>query len=117
MPIFNELPKEGIPKQEILELLSKILNEENYKWEKGFVSGAVYHGGKDHIDFLNNVYAISSQVNPLHPDIWPSVLKIEREIIEIVSKILHGNEAVSGSVTSGGTEIILLAMKAYRDWA
>jgi glutamate/tyrosine decarboxylase-like PLP-dependent enzyme len=117
LPIFNELPKEGIPKQEILELLSKILNEENYKWEKGFVSGAVYHGGKDHIDFLNNVYAISSQVNPLHPDIWPSVLKIEREIIEIVSKILHGNEAVSGSVTSGGTESILLAMKAYRDWA
>ncbi len=55
---FNELPKEGIPKQEILDLLSKILNKENYKWEKGFVSGAVYHGEKDHIDFLNNVYAI-----------------------------------------------------------
>jgi sphinganine-1-phosphate aldolase len=58
LPIFNELPKEGIPKQEILKLLSKILNKENHKWEKGFVSGAVYHGGKDHIDFLNNVYAI-----------------------------------------------------------
>jgi|GEM_PF-2680768 hypothetical protein len=25
LPIFNELPKEGIPKQEILELLSKFL--------------------------------------------------------------------------------------------
>jgi len=51
LPIFNELPIEGIPKQEILDLLSKILNKENYKWEKGFVSGAVYHGGKDILIF------------------------------------------------------------------
>ncbi len=65
MPIFNELPKEGIPKQEILELLSKILNKENNKWEKGFVSGAVYHGEKDHIDFLNNVYAIKKDFKNL----------------------------------------------------
>ena len=34
LPIFNELPKEGIPKQEILELLSKILNKENLNGKK-----------------------------------------------------------------------------------
>jgi hypothetical protein len=26
LPIFNELPKEGIPKQEILKLLSKLVS-------------------------------------------------------------------------------------------
>jgi glutamate/tyrosine decarboxylase-like PLP-dependent enzyme len=117
LPNFNELPKEGIDRQEIIQLLRKMLDKENEKWKKGFVSGAVYHGGEEHIQFLNEIYAISSQVNPLHPDIWPSVLKIEREIVEMASKILHGSEETCGSVTSGGTESILLSMKAYRDFA
>ena len=31
----------------------------------------VYHGDDDHVDFLNQVYALTSQTNPLHADVWP----------------------------------------------
>ncbi len=114
---FKEIPKEGLGKQEIFEMIKEMIAKEDSKWKQGLVSGAVYHGGEEHVNFLNSIYSLCSQVNPLHPDIWPSVLKFESEIISMVSKMLHGGEEIVGSVTSGGTESIILAMKAYRDHA
>ena len=35
----------------------------------------------------------------------------------MTASMLHGHDDVVGSLTSGGTESILMAMKAYRDRA
>jgi glutamate/tyrosine decarboxylase-like PLP-dependent enzyme len=87
-------------------------------WKEGFVSGAVYHGDAEHIDFLNQVYAINSQSNPLHAEVWPSITKFEAEIVAMTADMLGGaGQDVHGTLSSGGTESILLAMKTYRDWA
>lgn len=59
-------------------------------------------------------YALS---NPLHPDLFPSVRKMESEVVSMVLRLFNGNDACVGTMTSGGTESILLAMKAYRDYA
>ncbi|MBM3126134.1 MAG: aminotransferase class V-fold PLP-dependent enzyme, partial [Chloroflexi bacterium] len=92
--------------------------QEQARWKDGFVSGAVYHGDAEHIDFLNRVYAIHSQSNPLHADIWPSTSKFEAEIVSMTAGMLNGQEPeVCGTLSSGGTESILLAMKTYRDRA
>lgn len=121
--VFKSLPEKGIPKKEILKILRDLQKKEIQKWKKGYVSGAVYHGGKEHISFLNQVYSMFSQANPLHSDLWPSISKFESEIISICANLLGSNtnlpteKRVCGSVTSGGTESILLAMKTYRDWA
>jgi glutamate/tyrosine decarboxylase-like PLP-dependent enzyme len=84
----------------------------------------VYHGGAEHLQLLSDVYALYSQSNPLHADVWPSTSKYEAEIISMTAGLLGAASAspeapsrVCGSVTSGGTESILLAMKAYRDRA
>ena len=94
---------------------------EEPKWRDGFASGAVYHGGSEHVAFLNEVYAINSQANPLHPELWPSAVKYEAEIVAMTGAMLGGGEAgvasVCGTVSSGGTESILLAMRTYRDRA
>jgi sphinganine-1-phosphate aldolase len=65
------------------------------------------------------VYAINSQSNPLHADVWPSTTKFEAEIVAMTAHMLGGNgqDVVHGTLSSGGTESILLAMKTYRDWA
>ena len=68
--------------------MKKINAIEDVKWEKGFVSGAVYHGDKNHTSFLNKVYALNSQSNPLHSDIWPSAIKYESEIVSMTAKML-----------------------------
>jgi glutamate/tyrosine decarboxylase-like PLP-dependent enzyme len=92
--------------------------KEEVVWKDGFVSGAVYHGNQEHIDFLNKVYAINSQSNPLHADVWPSTTKFEAEIVAMTANMLGGaDQDICGTVSSGGTESILLAMKTYRDRA
>ena len=72
----------------------------------------------EHIDFQNQIYAINSQTNPLHFDVWPSGVKFEAEIVSMTANMLNADKAgdeIVGTVTSGGTESILLAMKTYRD--
>jgi hypothetical protein len=55
----------------------------------------------------------------LHADIWPSTVKFEAEIVSIAVAMLGGGDdpEICGTLSSGGTESILLAIKAYRDWA
>ncbi len=113
---ISDMPENGMKKEDILGQLRKYAETENEPWKHGMVSGAVYHGGDELLDFLEKVYHIYSQSNPLHPDIWPSLTKMENEIVAMSSGIMNGGESVRGSVTSGGTESILLAMKTYRDY-
>ena len=72
------------------------------------------------VGFLNRVYALNSQSNPLHADLWPSASKYEAEVVSMTAGMLGAGRTgddVCGMVTSGGTESILLAMKTYRDWS
>jgi sphinganine-1-phosphate aldolase len=117
---FARLPERGLGRDEVLRTVEDLAARERPRWRDGLASGAVYHGGDDHVDFLNRVYATSSQVNPLHADLWPSGAKFEAEIVAMTAAMLGGSDPsrqVVGTVTSGGTESILLAMKAYRDQA
>lgn len=43
--------------------------------------------------------------------------RFEVETVAMTANMLHGDANVVGSVTSGGTESILCAVKAYRDRA
>jgi len=47
---------------------------------------------------------------------YPSATKMEAEIIAMTADILHGDENTGGLVTSGGTESLVTAMLAYREW-
>jgi sphinganine-1-phosphate aldolase len=124
--IFSRLPAQGRDRKEILGRMDELEKIERAKWKEGFASGSVYHGDDEHIEFLNRVYALQSQCNQLHADLWPSAAKFESEIVAMTAHMLgagqteapFGSEAgICGSVTSGGSESILLAMKTYRDWA
>src|SRR5487761_916553 len=118
---YTSLPAAGRPRAEILAEMRERAQREKRKWQDGFASGAVYHGGAEHVDFLNDVYSITSQANPLHPELWPSAVKYEAEIVAMTASMLGGGESglesVCGTVSSGGTESILLAMRTYRDQA
>ncbi len=116
-PEFSRLPRKGVAQSEVLSLLRQLQSSEGMRWKKGFVSGAVYHGERVHTGFAARAYSLTSQSNPLHPDVWPSLVKMEGEIVAMTAHLLQGGPNTRGAVTSGGTESILLAMKAYRDWA
>ena len=119
---FSRLPPIGRSREEVVEEMEALKRSEESRWREGYVSGAVYHGDPEYIEFLNRVYAIHSQSNPLHADVWPSATKFEAEIVSMTAHMLGAasasrDDAICGTVSSGGTESILLAMKTYRDWA
>jgi len=122
----DRLPTSGLDRGEILSLLEEFRAVEQGRWQDGFASGSVYHGDQEHIAFVTKAYALQSQCNPLHPDLWPSAAKFEAEIVSMTAHMLGAGETtapfgseegICGSVTSGGSESILLAMKTYRDYA
>lgn len=117
---YSTLPTAGISREEVLRKMHELADQEQDRWKDGFVSGSVYNGDAEHIEFLNKVYALTSQSNPLHSDIWPSINKYEAEIISMTANMLgatNTTDKICGSISSGGTESILLAMKSYRDRA
>lgn len=120
VPGFRSLPEKGLSRPEIVDLIAELSQREAPRWQNGKVSGAVYHGDPGHIEFQNTVYNLQSQANPLHMDIWPSITKFEAEIVSMTAHMLGASQTedeIVGTVSSGGTESILLAMKTYRDWA
>lgn len=120
---FTSIPENGLNREAIIAEMEALKQIEEGKWKDGYASGAVYHGDQEHIDFLNRVYAIGSQANPLHSDLWPSTVKYEAEVVVMTARMLGAEQAgkdrdaICGVVSSGGTESILLAMKTYRDRA
>lgn len=121
--VYSRLPETGRTRAEVIDDVAALADAEKGEWSDGFASGAVYHGDAEHIAFLNEVYALQSQSNPLHLDVWPSGVKFEAEVIAMTAGMLSGDAAadigdeIVGTVTSGGTESIIMAMKSYRDRA
>jgi sphinganine-1-phosphate aldolase len=125
-PTVSRIPEEGWPRERVIADMEAVNLLEEPRWKDGYASGAVYHGDDEHVKFLCRVYELNSQSNPLHSDLWPSTAKYEAEIVSMVAGMVgadavdagpKGKDGVCGVVTSGGTESIMLAMKAYRDWA
>ncbi|MCP4688498.1 MAG: aminotransferase class V-fold PLP-dependent enzyme [Desulfobacterales bacterium] len=125
-PTFTRIPEAGRDKEEIIREMEALKEREEARWRDGYASGAVYSGDEEHVDFLNRVYAISSQTNPLHSDLWPSITKFEAEVTAMTANMLGADkigadagpeDQICGVVSSGGTESILLAMKTHRDRA
>ena len=118
-PVFRSMPRKGLSHDTLLKQMRQMARSEN-SWESGRASGAVYHGGQAHIKFLNKVYGLFSQTNPIHSDIWPGINRMEAEIVSMVSDMLGAEKSgseICGTLSSGGTESILLAMKACRDYS
>lgn len=122
---YEAIPEKGRNKDDIVNELSTMSLEENAKWKTGQVSGTFYHAGDEHREFLNKIFSFFSHVNTLQFDLCPSMSKFESEIIAMTAKMMHGDavnahnpeDNVCGTVTSGGSESIAMAMKAYRDKA
>ena len=53
--------------------------------------------------------------NGLDPTAFPSLLTMENELVGVAARLLDGPSSTVGTVTSGGTESVLLAVQTARD--
>lgn len=88
-----------------------------------------------HSTLLNAAYAAFAHTNPMHSSVFPSAVCLERDVVAMTSSILSGStpppssdadaaadsasesSRVRGQVTSGGSESILLAVLAAREYS
>ncbi|CZT41505.1 probable sphingosine-1-phosphate lyase [Rhynchosporium secalis] len=114
---YLTLPKEGWSDETVLQELETLANMDHTRWEDGFVSGAVYHGGDSLIKLQTEAFGKFTVANPIHPDVFPGVRKMEAEIVSMVLAMFNAPGGSAGVTTSGGTESILMACLSARNKA
>ncbi|XP_055632841.1 sphingosine-1-phosphate lyase [Toxorhynchites rutilus septentrionalis] len=110
------LPQDGIAEDRILQKVDEYLSLGHYKWKEGFISGAVYYYDPRLVKLVTEVYGKASYTNPLHVDVFPGICKMEAEVIRMAATLFKGGSNACGTMTTGGTESIMMACKAYRDY-
>ncbi len=76
----------------------------------------VYDSGLPEADAIGReALAAYGSTNGLDPTAFPSLLRMEQDLVGIAAELLDGPPEVVGAVTSGGTESVLLAVQTARD--
>ena len=117
IPDLLELPSLGWDKSKVLEQTRLYLKQGEFNWQEGMCSGMVYNNNKEIIEIMTEVYGLAAFTNPLHADAFPGIRKMETEVVRMTCNMFNGGPDSCGCVTTGGSESIILACKAYRDYA
>lgn len=105
----------GPPADQVLEEL-RVLRAGDLPTHGGRTLAYVYDSGLFGLDELAaTAHALASSANGLDPTAFPSLLRMENDVVSTAAALLGGGAGTVGSVTSGGTESCLLAVQAARD--
>jgi sphinganine-1-phosphate aldolase len=105
----------GRPAEQVLDEL-RALRAGDLPTHGGRTLAYVYDSGLSGVDDLAAAaHALASSANALDPTAFPSLLRMENEVVATAAALLGGGPETVGSVTSGGTESCLLAVLAARE--
>ena len=110
-----KLPASGKPREQLAEEMRGVISRD-VDWRNGKIWSLVYFVDDDVAQVLKDAFTSFFYTNGLSPMAFGSLKKFESEVIAITVDLLGCGEGV-GNMTSGGTESILMAVKAARDWA
>ncbi len=93
------------------------MRSEDANWKDGRTFSLVYYAGDDVSNLLKAAYNEFIAENGLSPLAFPSLRRFEAEVLRICADLFHGDAEVCGTMTSGGSESVLMAVKTAREWA
>lgn len=111
-----QIPQKGKAKEEIFQTLESYKGDD-LDWKSGRVMGYVYDPGEKAKEVINQAYTMYLSENALDPLTYPSLLRLENEVVAMTAGLLNSPPEVVGNFTSGGTESLMLAVKTARDFA
>lgn len=112
----TSIPKQGRPAALLLEEMESFKSEDA-PWKQGRTWSMVYQVDEPHNELLRQASALFLSESYVNPFAFPSLQRMEREVIAMTAGLLNGGEEAVGTMTSGGTESILLALYTYRERA
>ncbi len=101
---------------EIIAILESA-EKEDLNPHSGKLFAYVYETGDENIRKVAQEALVRfAEKNLLDFTVFRSAVFFEKEVVGFAKKLMHGNDGVVGSYTFGGTESIMLAVKAARDY-
>jgi glutamate/tyrosine decarboxylase-like PLP-dependent enzyme len=113
---MSRLPKAGIPLDDLERLMAEA-RKGDVDWRGGRIGVYIHFAGDDVLEVAKRAYLAFFSENGLGPAAFRSLARFEREVIAMTLGLLHGGPQARGSMTSGGTESIFLAVRSARDEA
>ena len=87
-----KFPDTGIDKESIFQSLTD-LKDNDLKWQDGKAFAYIYGTEKETMQFAAGAYQLYLTENGLDPSSFPSLLKLETDVISMLSDLLHGGRA------------------------
>jgi sphinganine-1-phosphate aldolase len=110
---INTIQNTGLNKETLMTYLQTLKDMDT---TPKLLSGTMYDDRENkHKEIMQTAYNLYAYTNPMHVDLFHSVVFMEKNLIVMISKLLGNLERQCGSITNGGTESIFLALKTYRD--
>ncbi|GAA0795076.1 pyridoxal phosphate-dependent decarboxylase family protein [Spirilliplanes yamanashiensis] len=109
------LPQKGLAAADVLAEI-RALRDADLPTHGGHLFAYVYDPALPGLDELTQAaHGLAGHVNGLDPTAFPSLLALENALVADAASLLGGGPGTVGNVTGGGTESLLLAVKAARD--
>ncbi|MFZ5718637.1 MAG: pyridoxal-dependent decarboxylase [Pseudomonadota bacterium] len=112
----HPLPDSGTPWSQLKPKMAEYA-EGDVRWREGKTAVYVFNAGPEVEQVQKEAYALFQSENGLGPAAFPSLKRMEEEVVGFGLSLLHGPEAAAGAITSGGTDSITMAVKTARDHA
>ena len=112
----SPLPPEGRSWPELAVALRE-LKRDDLDWRRGRHAAFVWHADDAVEEVAREAHALFMTENGLGLRVFPSLRRMEADVVAMVRHLLGGDPATAGHLTSGGTESIFLATHAAREWA
>ena len=126
---YRDIPEVGWDQAKIVAEIEKLMGLGDYKVtnissqifkrirNSKALSGICHKPAKAREEVMTTVYGMTAYTNPLNPDAFPGVRKMEAEVVRMTGNLFHGDKEMIGTMTSGGSESLILAVLAYRGYA
>ncbi len=112
----NRIPENGRDAKEVLAELAD-RKQSDVDWRAGRSWSMVYYLDEQHLDTLKRAHELFFSENVINPFAFKSIRNLGSDLTAMTASLLNGDGATVGTLTSGGTESIFMAMYTYREHA
>lgn len=110
------LPNSGTDWDQLKAQMEEI-GSDDMDWRNGRTGMYVFYAGDDVLKVAKEAYTMFMSENALGPMAFPSLKRMEDDVVNMGLSLLNAPDGATGNMTSGGSESIFLAVKSARDRA
>jgi glutamate/tyrosine decarboxylase-like PLP-dependent enzyme len=110
----HTIPANGLSAQSIGASFDE-MSAHDVQWRDGKAFSLAYNAGPEVLAVAEEAYKRFSGANALNTAAFPSLRQMQGEVLDMAGVWLGSPAEAAGFFTSGGTESILMALKAARD--